>query len=43
MSMHWAGRYGGESSVNAIVNSAKTLFPGNLRLSRLMLKCKTQR
>lgn len=43
MSMHWAGRYGGESGVNAIVNSAKDLFLGNLRLSHLMLKCKTRR
>ncbi|HCE1980142.1 TPA: (2Fe-2S)-binding protein, partial [Vibrio parahaemolyticus] len=28
MSMHWAGRYGGESSVNAIVNSAKDPISG---------------
>ncbi|MCR9626656.1 molybdopterin-dependent oxidoreductase [Vibrio antiquarius] len=28
MSMHWAGRYGGESSVNAIINSAKDLISG---------------
>ncbi|HHX8466719.1 TPA: nitrate reductase [Vibrio diabolicus] len=28
MSMHWAGRYGGESSVNAIVNSAKDSISG---------------
>lgn len=28
MSMHWAGRYGGESSVNAIINSAKDPISG---------------
>ncbi|MEN2268690.1 molybdopterin-dependent oxidoreductase [Vibrio diabolicus] len=28
MSMHWAGRYGGESSVNAIVNSVKDPISG---------------
>ena len=28
MSMHWAGRYGGESGVNAIVNSAKDPISG---------------
>ncbi|MDW1812294.1 molybdopterin-dependent oxidoreductase, partial [Vibrio sp. Vb2362] len=28
MSMHWAGRYGGESSVNAIVNSGKDPISG---------------
>ncbi|MFB1053029.1 nitrate reductase [Vibrio diabolicus] len=28
MSMHWAGRYGGESSVNAIVNSIKDPISG---------------
>ena len=28
MSMHWAGRYGGESRVNAIVNSAKDPISG---------------
>ncbi|HHF3144079.1 TPA: nitrate reductase [Vibrio diabolicus] len=28
MSIHWAGRYGGESSVNAIVNSAKDPISG---------------
>lgn len=28
MSMHWAGRYGGESSVNVIVNSAKDPISG---------------
>ncbi|MCS0304898.1 molybdopterin-dependent oxidoreductase [Vibrio diabolicus] len=28
MSMHWAGRYGGESSVNAIVKSAKDPISG---------------
>ncbi|GAK21833.1 LOW QUALITY PROTEIN: assimilatory nitrate reductase large subunit [Vibrio sp. JCM 19052] len=28
MSMHWAGRYGGESSVNAIVNSEKDPISG---------------
>ncbi|MCV5902275.1 hypothetical protein OFN63_39885, partial [Escherichia coli] len=28
MSMHWAGRYGCESSVNAIVNSAKDPISG---------------
>ncbi|HHF3061380.1 TPA: nitrate reductase [Vibrio diabolicus] len=28
MSMHWAGRYGGESSVNTIVNSAKDPISG---------------
>ncbi|HHX8282441.1 TPA: nitrate reductase [Vibrio diabolicus] len=28
MSMHWAGRYGGESSVNAIINGAKDPISG---------------
>ncbi|WP_395354693.1 nitrate reductase [Vibrio sp. D3] len=28
MSMHWAGRYGGESNVNAIINSAKDPISG---------------
>ncbi|MDV5053928.1 nitrate reductase [Vibrio sp. T13N] len=28
MSMHWAGRYGGKSSVNAIINSAKDPISG---------------
>ncbi|MGR5418926.1 nitrate reductase [Vibrio diabolicus] len=28
MSMHWAGRYGSESSVNAIINSAKDPISG---------------
>ncbi|MCS0338089.1 molybdopterin-dependent oxidoreductase [Vibrio diabolicus] len=28
MSMHWAGRYGGESSVNAMVNSVKDPISG---------------
>ncbi|MFB5140339.1 molybdopterin-dependent oxidoreductase [Vibrio diabolicus] len=28
MSMHWAGRYGGESGVNAIINSAKDPISG---------------
>ncbi|QRG84687.1 nitrate reductase [Vibrio diabolicus] len=28
MSMHWAGRYGGESNVNAIVNSVKDPISG---------------
>ncbi|MCK8062587.1 nitrate reductase [Vibrio sp. 1CM7H] len=28
MSMHWAGRYGGESSVNAIINSVKDPISG---------------